>query len=537
MTIWYKKQRTVVALSTVAAVAVGGMLVPSSALASGSGDNLTVNPSIETDTSGWVGWESSIERVQAENAPDGAFVAKVSNLGGVAYSIDDADATVKSTVEGSRYRASAQVAAGSDSAAGKNVTLVLREGAPDGTVVNWSTESVELSADGFTKVEVSTKAKASGNTLEVYAIQESDGVAGDAFLIDSVSVTGADNGAPTVAPAEPAIEEPAVEAPTEEPAVEAPVVEEPAVEAPIEEPAVEAPVVETPVVEAPIEEPVVEAPVVESPLVEAPVEAPAAETPAEAPVAEAPVAEAPVAETPASTGGETAEDIEGWTANYAEDFSRDAALGQFSSVYGEEWAGYSGFGDTADVGTYAPDKVLSVHDSALDFYLHSENGVPQVAAPMPDGYNGQTYGRYSLRFKSDNIDGYKIAFLLWPTSDDWNDGEIDWPEGNLAGVMSPASAQKGTYSDGRMTFDPPVRTYSATDATDWHTATTEWTPGLVKFFWDDVLVGTTTVPEGVPDAPMRWTLQAETNLDGQAVPADASGHILIDWVKAWTYNG
>jgi hypothetical protein len=507
MTIWYRKQRNIVALSTVAAIAVGGLLVPSSALAARGGANLTVNPSIETDTAGWTGWESSIERVQAGNAPDGDYVAKVSNAGGAAYSIDDTAATVKSTVQGSRYRASAYVSAGSDSAVGKKVTLVLREGAPDGTVVNWSTSTVTLKADGFTKVKVSGRATASGNTLEVYAIQEADGEAGDSFLIDAVSVKGTDNGAVTPVPEEPGVEVPPVEEP------EAPV-EEP--EAPVEEP------------EAPVEEP--EAPVEEP---EAPVEEP--ETPVEEP--EAPVEE-PETPTPAPSGeGDTAEDIDGWTANYSESFTRDAPTGQFASVYGDEWAGYSGFGDTADVGTYSPDKVLSAHDSVLDFYLHSENGQPLVAAPMPDGYNGQTYGRYSLRFKSDNIDGYKIAFLLWPTSDDWNDGEIDWPEGNLAGVMSPASAQKGTYSDGRMTFDPPERVYSKTDATDWHTATTEWTPGLVKFFWDDELVGTTTVPSGVPDAPMRWTLQAETNLDGQSVPADSSGHILIDWVKAWTYNG
>jgi hypothetical protein len=228
--------------------------------------------------------------------------------------------------------------------------------------------------------------------------------------------------------------------------------------------------------------------------------------------------------------------FEGWTPNYFEDFSTDARLGTFGAIYGREWNGYSGFPDTSGRGLYAPDRVLSVHDSMLDFHLRTENGTHLVAAPLPKGYDGQTYGRFSLRFKADNIPGYKIAFMLWPESDSWNDGEIDWPEGELAGPMSPASAQVGTLRDGEMTFDTAHRVYSPTDSTDWHVATTEWTPGSVKFFWDGELVGETSVPERVPTLPMRWTLQAETNLEEAFISEETSGHILVDWVRAWTYT-
>jgi beta-glucanase (GH16 family) len=156
---------------------------------------------------------------------------------------------------------------------------------------------------------------------------------------------------------------------------------------------------------------------------------------------------------------------------------------------------------------------------------------------MPDGYNGTTYGRYSIRFKTDVIEGYKIAFLLWPTSDDWNDGEIDFPEGNLDGnAFYGASAIKGSYNNGSMTFDPPQKVSTATNGDEWHTATTEWTPGSVKWYWDGELVNQTENPDGVPDTPMRWTLQAETNLEGQGVPESSAGHILVDSVTAWEYT-
>jgi hypothetical protein len=228
--------------------------------------------------------------------------------------------------------------------------------------------------------------------------------------------------------------------------------------------------------------------------------------------------------------------FEGWTPNYFEDFDTDARTGTFGAIYGREWNGYSGFADTSGRGLYAPDRVLSVHDSTLDFHLRTEDGQHLVAAPLPSGYDGQTYGRFSLRFKADNIPGYKIAFMLWPESDSWNDGEIDWPEGELAGPMSPASAQVGTLRNGQMSFDTAHRVYSPTDATDWHVATTEWTPGSVKFYWDGELVGETSVPERVPTLPMRWTLQAETNLEEAFISDDTSGHILVDWVRAWTYT-
>ena len=226
----------------------------------------------------------------------------------------------------------------------------------------------------------------------------------------------------------------------------------------------------------------------------------------------------------------------GWTALYTENFDTDAKPGDFAAVYGEAWNGYTGIADTSGEGMYTPDKVLSVHDSALDFYLHTEDGVHLVAAPLPNGFEGTTYGRYSIRLKTEVIPGYKIAFLMWPTSDLWNDGEIDYPEGNLDGTpFYGASVIPGSHVDGAVSWDPS-KPYAPTNAEEWHTATLEWTPGLLKYFWDDELIGESALPDSVPTLPMRWTLQAETNLSGEPVPDSSAGHLMVDWVKAWTYT-
>jgi hypothetical protein len=245
-----------------------------------------------------------------------------------------------------------------------------------------------------------------------------------------------------------------------------------------------------------------------------------------------------VVSQPESGTGMPLGDLPGWKQTHVQDFSTPAALGQVGEVYTQELRGYSDLPDSSGVGIYAPDSVLSVADGRLDYFLHTEGGSPRVACVIPFGYAGQTYGRYSIRFRSDSLPGYKIAFMLWPSSDRWNEGEIDWPEGELNGKMYAASAIKGSLDKGGVKFDPPARIYSPTDSSDWHVATTEWTPGKVKWFWDGILINRTTVPSGVPTTNLRWTLQAETRDGASDLPPKPStaGHLEIDWVVQYAYT-
>ncbi|WP_240341940.1 glycoside hydrolase family 16 protein [Arthrobacter sp. Alg241-R88] len=239
-------------------------------------------------------------------------------------------------------------------------------------------------------------------------------------------------------------------------------------------------------------------------------------------------------------------DLPGWKQVFVEDFTDgDVPLGGFPGIYGSRWheTYKDGTPDThaqaQEKGQrnsgYYPSKVLSVHNGVLDMFLHSENGVSMGAAPSPrfagatvPPYNSQLYGRYSVRFKADALPGYKVAWLLWPVSKQWpQDGEIDFPEGDLSTVIY--AALHG-IRDGSHQFDvfrPNV------PFTDWHVATTEWSPGRIEFFLDGKSIGVAT--SMVPNKPMRYILQTESCLTGCPAP-QTSGHVYVDWVAIWARN-
>ena len=234
-----------------------------------------------------------------------------------------------------------------------------------------------------------------------------------------------------------------------------------------------------------------------------------------------------------------AEDLPGWDLVLSEDFDTDAELGEFADVY-PGWAQYDGYRDTSrdlgrdqrHQGVYDSATTTTVQDGLVDVHVHTKDGTPQVMAltPTPDGeaWNGQLYGRYSVRFRADDVPGYKIAWLLWPVSDDWVEGEIDFPEGQLGGKIVANSHD--------VTGDPSVNAFSrGTGVTmdDWHTATIEWSPSRVAFVLDDRR-WTTSEPDAIPTTPMRWVLQIETELSSEPPPADEEGHVQIDWVAAWS---
>jgi hypothetical protein len=231
----------------------------------------------------------------------------------------------------------------------------------------------------------------------------------------------------------------------------------------------------------------------------------------------------PAAETP------------GWACVFVDDFTADVPLGSWPGPYAARWLQYPD--DTPDstgrnLGTpsrWWPSKVLSVHDGLLDFSFHTEAGVALSAAVLParDGKAlNQVYGRYVVRFRADALSGYKAAFLLWPRSEAWpRDGEIDFPEGDLASTIFAAlHRQDGTTIDDQDLF--------ASDApfTGWHIATTDWTPQGVTFSLDGRVLGRATAR--IPDTPMHWVLQTEACEVHCPDPA-ATGHLQVDWVAIY----
>jgi beta-glucanase (GH16 family) len=221
--------------------------------------------------------------------------------------------------------------------------------------------------------------------------------------------------------------------------------------------------------------------------------------------------------------------ISGWRQVFADDFNQNVPLGQFPAAVSSQWTGYNGSKDTSGNGTYDPSQVVSIHNGIMDLYLHTENGVHLVAAPQPiipgatgsDG--GMVYGMYEVRFRADPVPGYKAAWLLWPDSNNWPDGEIDFPEGNLNANFDGFMHHVG---------DPEAQdAFTTTDTFDnWQTATIEWTPSSLTFLLDGQVIGTSTSQVDIPDTAMHWVLQTETQLDGGAPSDSAAGHVDIDWV-------
>jgi hypothetical protein len=237
-----------------------------------------------------------------------------------------------------------------------------------------------------------------------------------------------------------------------------------------------------------------------------------------------------------------------WRRVYANGFNQELPIGSFSGCdshtrrcsglrgtaeFDRLWAYPDGWPDTSDNGRYMPSEVMSEHDGTLDLYLHTERGVPQVAAPVPiiqgapGRLGGLRYARYSIRFRADPLPCYKAAWLLWPDSERWpEDGEINFPEGSLDEEISAFSHRQGGDSDHDQDAFDTGAGYGS-----WHTATTEWTARALRFYLDGTLIGETT--RRIPSTPMHWVLQTETGLDG-CVPANrTAGHVRIDWATVY----
>ena len=235
----------------------------------------------------------------------------------------------------------------------------------------------------------------------------------------------------------------------------------------------------------------------------------------------------PAASTVLSPNAMPVGNLPGWRQVFADDFTRSAPRGSFLSTYGSKWSAYpSPWKDTSGHGSFNPGKTLSASAGVLDMFLHTENGVHCVSAPTPK-IAPMTYGRYSIRFQSDSLPGYKAAWLLWPDDNVWPaHGEIDFPEGDLNSNFS-AFAHFASGGGGQDAFTLSSRFSS------WHTATINWTPSKLVFILDGKVVGTST--KMVPSKPMHWVLQTETALTSAAPSNAVSGHVRIDWVTAYAY--
>lgn len=221
-------------------------------------------------------------------------------------------------------------------------------------------------------------------------------------------------------------------------------------------------------------------------------------------------------------------DLPGWRQVFSDDFTSDVPEGGWArSAYADRWLAYDGFPDTHGVGRYSED-ALSTSDGLLQMRWHTQDGVPLVTGvvPLVDGaWGGHVGGRYSVRFRADASAGYVAALLLWPDSNTWDDGEIDFAEGDVDGGINayhhcPGDAEKscGTAN-------------TAARFSDWHVATVEWTSTGVTYLLDGYVVQRA---KEVPTTPMHLVLQGFVR-PGWDAATDA--RVQVDWVSVWYPEG
>lgn len=250
---------------------------------------------------------------------------------------------------------------------------------------------------------------------------------------------------------------------------------------------------------------------------------------------------APVSEPVSSIVPMPSGTMPGWTQVFADDFSQNVPLGSFPAAVAGLWGNSyaDGTGTTlvngAPKGQYWPSKTVSESGGTLNIHVHTENGIPMSAALLPTiagatgPGGGQTYGRYTFRFKVDAVPGYKVAFLLWPDTTPNGgpgNGEIDFPEFNFNSTIWGHFHRQGstTWSDYRAVDTNVVA------ASGWHIATITWRPGALSYALDGHTVLAVT-GSAVPDTPMHMVIQSETYTDQAALPsAGASGDLRLDWL-------
>jgi hypothetical protein len=236
--------------------------------------------------------------------------------------------------------------------------------------------------------------------------------------------------------------------------------------------------------------------------------------------------------TPPSGQAMPSGDIPGWHQIFAQDFNTNVTVGNFpGTVYGSQFTVYpDGTKDTAGqlgaMSRYYPSKVVSVSNGLLNLYLHTENGTPMAATIQPSIPGNHLYGKYTIRFRSDALQGFKVAWLLWPDSQNWpHDGEIDFPESSLNDTISAfVHHQNGTSGSDQDAYS------STATYTSWHTASIEWSPNKVNLILDDQSIATST--NRIPSTPMHWVIQTEACLP-TCPAATTAGNLQIAWMVAY----
>jgi len=237
-----------------------------------------------------------------------------------------------------------------------------------------------------------------------------------------------------------------------------------------------------------------------------------------------------------------------WTLSASNDFTTNVAEGGFRTAYPGIASYTEEQGDTASSvtgGKYSTNKTVSVVNNVLTVNQRVISGTPYGAMILADNYAAHQYGRAQFRARQTDVagkGGFKFVPLWWPSSNDWADGEIDWPEAdNGANFPRPATASyPATYKDPpnnqQRVFYPGIDVFADFDVSGWHVYTVDWAPDAISFYQDGRLVLRMTDTRGIPTKTMRFGFQMETWIGEGTVDPAAAGKVELDWFAIYNYT-
>ncbi|WP_224389425.1 family 16 glycosylhydrolase [Pseudonocardia sp. ICBG1293] len=148
-------------------------------------------------------------------------------------------------------------------------------------------------------------------------------------------------------------------------------------------------------------------------------------------------------------------------------------------------------------------------------------------------HDGQLYGRWEFRARTDVGTGYSPAILLWPDSERFpDDGELDMMEipfgdRHAATAFVHYGAQNHILS-----------TAAPGDFTRWHTFALDWLPDRITWYVDGAKRWETTDRRAIPTSPMHLAVQLDQGPAAGWIPAPDAGtpdevRLQVDWARVF----
>jgi beta-glucanase (GH16 family) len=142
----------------------------------------------------------------------------------------------------------------------------------------------------------------------------------------------------------------------------------------------------------------------------------------------------------------------------------------------------------------------------------------------------QLYGRWEFRARTEKGRGLGAAILLWPETENKDDGELDMME--VPREDRTEAHFVIHYSDENKLAGSKV----SGDFSQWHTFAMDWLPNRITWYVDGVKQFETTDRNVIPKVPMHMTIQLDMGPFEEWIPAPDETtpeevSLEFDWVK------